>query len=69
VELDPDASARAMIALFHGFVLQQAWDPRTQVEPFLAVIETAVAALTTRASVHAVTERVRSRRKRNTAGS
>jgi AcrR family transcriptional regulator len=26
--LDPDAAARALIALFQGFVLQLAWDPR-----------------------------------------
>jgi TetR/AcrR family transcriptional regulator, transcriptional repressor of aconitase len=68
VELDPDTIARAMIALFHGFVLQQAWDPRAKVAPFLAVIETVVEALTARGSAHAVTERVRSRPRRNTAG-
>jgi AcrR family transcriptional regulator len=68
VELDPDASARAMIALFHGFVLQQAWDPRVQVAPFLAVIETVVEALA-RGATHAVTERGRSRPRRKTAGS
>ena len=43
--LDPEASARVMIALFHGFVLQQSWDPRLRLEPFLDVIETAIDAL------------------------
>jgi AcrR family transcriptional regulator len=46
--LDPDAAARAMIALFHGFVLQQAWDPRVRPEPYLAVLEAALAALSAR---------------------
>lgn len=37
--LDPDALARIMIALFHGFILQQAWDEQLSVEPYLAIIE------------------------------
>jgi len=36
---DPDAAARVMIALFHGFILQQSWDPRVDVAPYLLVIE------------------------------
>jgi AcrR family transcriptional regulator len=27
-DIDPDIAARALIAMFHGFVLQQAWDDR-----------------------------------------
>jgi TetR/AcrR family transcriptional regulator, transcriptional repressor of aconitase len=37
--LDPDAFARIMIALFHGFVLQQAWDEQLSVEPYIATIQ------------------------------
>jgi len=44
--LDPDAVARVMIALFQGFVLQQAWDPKARVEPYLEVVEALVARLT-----------------------
>jgi AcrR family transcriptional regulator len=47
-ELDPDAAARVMIALFQGFVLQQAWDPKIDVERYLAVAEAALGALTGR---------------------
>ncbi len=36
--LDPDAAARAMLALFHGFVLQQAWDPSVEVAPYLKAV-------------------------------
>jgi len=46
--VDPDAAARAMIALFQGFVLQQAWDPRADVESYLAAIEIALAAISIR---------------------
>jgi TetR/AcrR family transcriptional regulator, transcriptional repressor of aconitase len=38
-ELDPDATARFMIAAFHGFVLQADWDHDVAVEPYLAVLE------------------------------
>jgi AcrR family transcriptional regulator len=38
-DLDADALARAMIALFHGFVLQQAWDRRASVAPYLDVLD------------------------------
>src|SRR5262249_35800842 len=44
--LDPDAVARVMIALFQGFVLQQAWDPGARVAPYLAVIDVLLARLT-----------------------
>jgi AcrR family transcriptional regulator len=38
-DLDADALARAMIALFHGFVLQQAWDPGVRVGSYLEVLD------------------------------
>jgi AcrR family transcriptional regulator len=38
-DVDADAMARAMIALFHGFVLQQAWDPRANVASYLQVLD------------------------------
>jgi len=43
--LDPDNAARAMIALFQGFVLQKAWEPRLPVEPYLATIDLMIMAL------------------------
>jgi len=43
--LEPEAVARAIVALFHGFILQQSWDPRVAVGPYLAVMETVVDAL------------------------
>jgi AcrR family transcriptional regulator len=49
-DLDPDAVARVIIALFQGFVLQQAWDKRAEVEPYLGVIEAALNALLLQAS-------------------
>ena len=45
--LEADAAARAMIALFQGFVLQQAWDARADVESYLAAIEIALDAIVT----------------------
>lgn len=36
--VDPEALGRVMIALFQGFILQQAWDD-VRTEPFLAVID------------------------------
>ena len=41
-DLDPDVAARIMIALFHGFVLQQAWDPRLATGPYVAALERAL---------------------------
>jgi AcrR family transcriptional regulator len=43
--LDADNTARAMIALFQGFVLQKAWEPRLPVEPYLQTIDRLIAAL------------------------
>jgi len=37
--LDPDALSRAMLALLHGFILQQAWEPGIDAEAFLTVVE------------------------------
>lgn len=33
-DLDPDAAARVLIALFHGLILQQAWDEQANVKAF-----------------------------------
>lgn len=40
--LSPDAVARVMIAVFQGFVLQQAWDPKVAVAPYLAALDAVV---------------------------
>ena len=37
--LDPDSFARVMIALFQGFVIQQAWDPKVKPEPYVQTVE------------------------------
>ena len=37
-----------MLALFQGFILQQAWDERVDVDAFLDTVETLVDALTER---------------------
>jgi AcrR family transcriptional regulator len=47
-ELDADSLARALLALFQGFILQQAWDERVDVDAFLGTVETLVDALTER---------------------
>jgi hypothetical protein len=36
---EPEALARAMVALFHGFVLQKLWDPALGTTPYLAVLD------------------------------
>ena len=41
-QLDPDAVARLVLSLFFGFVLQQAWDKRVELEPYLDAIEVAL---------------------------
>ena len=43
--LDPYAASRAVIALFHGLVLQLAWDDTLEVEPLLPIMEAAVRAV------------------------
>jgi AcrR family transcriptional regulator len=44
-ELEPDAVARVMIALFQGFLLQQAWDENVRIEPYVNVIQAAFNAM------------------------
>jgi AcrR family transcriptional regulator len=43
--LQPDALARVLIALFHGFVLQQAWDKRVQLAPYRAEVDAVLDAI------------------------
>jgi AcrR family transcriptional regulator len=38
-ELDADALARFLMAVFHGLVLQLDWDERVAVEPFVEVLD------------------------------
>ena len=45
--LDPDALARVMLAMFQGFILQQAWDEHVDVASFLEAAEAFVDALMT----------------------
>ena len=44
-EIDPDGFARVMIAIFQGFVLQQAWDPETDSKQYLAAVDVILVAL------------------------
>ena len=44
-ELAPESVARAMLALFQGFILQQAWDEHVDVAAFLETVEAFVDAL------------------------
>lgn len=44
-DLDPEGIARVMVAVFQGFVLQQAWDPDTDIEQYLTAVERILAAL------------------------
>jgi len=48
-DIDPDAMARVMIALFQGFALQLAWDSRIDPKPFAKAVERIFAALLNRA--------------------
>ncbi|MFZ0890730.1 MAG: TetR/AcrR family transcriptional regulator [Candidatus Binataceae bacterium] len=41
--LNPDVIARILIALFHGLVLQQAWDERTDLAAFVKTAQSMVA--------------------------
>jgi AcrR family transcriptional regulator len=45
--LDPDSVARVMLAMFQGFILQQAWDERVDVAAYLETVEAFVDALQT----------------------
>jgi TetR/AcrR family transcriptional regulator, transcriptional repressor of aconitase len=44
-DLDPDAVARVVLSIFFGFVLQQAWDRRVELEPYLQVMEAGLNAM------------------------
>jgi AcrR family transcriptional regulator len=44
-DVDPDAVARLMIAVYHGFVLQVDWDERVAVEPYVALLDVVLGAL------------------------
>ncbi len=44
-DLSADAVARVLIALYHGFILQQAWDEQAELEAFLAVVDAALGPL------------------------
>jgi len=48
-DIDPDAMARVLIALFQGFALQLAWDPRIDPKPFAKAIERMFAAMLSQA--------------------
>jgi TetR/AcrR family transcriptional regulator, transcriptional repressor of aconitase len=63
--LDPDALARIMIALFHGFVLQQAWDEQLSVEPYLATIQAVFQALLQQSSQQETQDRGRGHESEN----
>jgi len=39
-EVDPDATARFMIAAFQGFVLQMEWDNQIKLEPYIQLLDT-----------------------------
>jgi len=45
--LEPDAVARTLAALFHGFLLQKLWDPKLDVSAFTPVLEHVLATLST----------------------
>jgi AcrR family transcriptional regulator len=45
--LDPDMVARAMLALFQGFILQQAWEPHIDAAAYFETVEAFVDALAT----------------------
>ena len=45
-KLNPDAVARAFIAMFYGFVLQKLWDKKTPHQEMLVVFEVFIDALT-----------------------
>ncbi len=47
-DLEPEAAARTIAALFHGIILQRAWDPRLDVAAHLAMIERVIDAAVVR---------------------
>lgn len=50
--IDPDAVARVLIAVFHGFILQQAWDDRTDVIAFAKAARSMAEAFLSAKPVH-----------------
>jgi AcrR family transcriptional regulator len=62
-DLDPEAAARFMMAVFHGFVLQLEWDARTPVEPYVGLLDTCMERLFTVSRANPTPAR-RPRRKR-----
>ena len=40
--LTPDALTRVYLALFQGFILQQAWEPDVDIEPYLQALHTVI---------------------------
>jgi adenylyl- and sulfurtransferase ThiI len=44
-ELDPDGAARVCASIFQGLVLQQAWDPKLDVDGYIAAVLTLIEAL------------------------
>jgi AcrR family transcriptional regulator len=44
-EIDPEGLARVMVAIFQGFVLQQAWDPEADIEQYMTAVDVILAAL------------------------
>jgi AcrR family transcriptional regulator len=44
-EIDPEGLARMLVALFQGFVLQQAWDPRADVATYLETVDAVIEAV------------------------
>jgi hypothetical protein len=49
---DPDAAARIRIAMFHGLILEQAWDNRTDVESFATAAQAMTEAYFSAGSSH-----------------
>lgn len=45
LELDPDGAARVCASIFQGLVLQQAWDPKLDVDGYIAAVRTLIGAL------------------------
>jgi TetR/AcrR family transcriptional regulator, transcriptional repressor of aconitase len=52
-DLKPDAVARVLIGLYHGLVLQQAWDEHTEIEAYLAVMDVMLRAILAESSTAA----------------
>lgn len=45
--VDPDALSRLMLAIIQGFILQQAWDPKADVDAFAGVLDALIDAIFT----------------------